>query len=215
MSLNRYIYARDNPEKYNDPNGHMFTTGLGDGVSTSDNCGWLGCQSNADNGGGPNTGSVTSSSSSTSSTTTVTNTINSNYGGNTITLTTQSTQSFTCYGSTPPPNSVCGTSHTPDQIKSVGVVVGTAIAGAALLIGGESLWFYPPWGVMANVAGGGLLFASGYGGAYLVNHWNTATPTSTADAEREATTDVAQGINDWNSEVGGLVTDFFNWLWDQ
>ena len=80
LSLNRYIYARDHPEKYNDPNGHMFTTGLGDGVSTSDNCGWLGCQSNAESGGGPNTGSVTSSSSSTSSSTTVTNTITTSSG---------------------------------------------------------------------------------------------------------------------------------------
>ena len=31
LSLNRYIYARDNPESLSDPSGHMFTTGSGGG----------------------------------------------------------------------------------------------------------------------------------------------------------------------------------------
>ncbi|MDG6906751.1 MAG: RHS repeat-associated core domain-containing protein, partial [Nitrososphaerota archaeon] len=123
LSLNRYIYARDNPEKYVDPNGHMYEMVTGGGgsasqlstqpapstsssssstsssLSSEQSCGYFGCGPEV-YASGPPISTGTSTDTATTETTTTTVTTTEGNGESTTTTTTTFTTAETTTTST-------------------------------------------------------------------------------------------------------------------
>ena len=245
LSLNRYIYARDNPEKYNDPNGHMFTTATGGGGSSNTgsgasgqlacngsscgtvsggsnpesmttgydsmntlSCGYFSCNSDAESGGGPNTGSITSTSSSTSGSSTVTNTISSN-DNLIVSVDDVSLLSFTSSATSDhQPTScaspdVCPVGISDEQGIPLSEIESTAVSAAYIGAGVLVLSIVPfvaasGIGLVATpaaVALGGALIVGGEGGLlYTSEKGTSATPE---EAMQTANNDASQSVFGW------------------
>jgi RHS repeat-associated protein len=196
MTLNRYIYGRDNPERYSDPNGHMFVVSTGGGGAVSPTC-------TAD------PAACTSVTSSTSSETSVVY-ADMYYTTYQKVLTTTTTTCFEgyCTSSTATGMTVWSVMNPSEALGTVvesgwPTAIGQCfqgVCGAATVAGGASLVAvgsgYAAGGAIAAgtattsvsfftggvVLIGGIAFSAGFSIGYVIRHGTSSTPQGAWDA---------------------------------
>ena len=208
MSLNRYVYAEDNPERYTDPTGHMiYVPGIGgmgiNGKAVGQQATqilaeraayerWLGTPEGIAyeqlmEESSSSTGSWSSSKSELAnqraeSHSTMELMLQPQYED------TYSQSSFGCVGTTVPPGSVCGTSSEAGAILVTVGFFGLA-AGATIV----AVIFPPSLPVTGAVAVGS--FGAGTGASYYdYEEGPNATPQGALNAGEEAWPDAAQFV---------------------
>jgi RHS repeat-associated protein len=178
MTLNRYIYGRDNPERYSDPNGHWYVVSTGGGGAVSPTCTGSpdACLTRSGNYQYSNP-TPSSTPPSTTTTTTTTHTVTS------TTETYESTETETTTTTT--------ATISPDgEIKAVTLTLGVAdvtiflAVGTAICFGAapEDLGTTIPAGVVLgglSVAGGSATVSMA---EYDIQYYPNATPQGALQA---------------------------------